>query len=192
MAKFTPGFIIFVGNKVHTLYIPKLVQPKVAAHPDGAAITEGKTWEGFLDQTSNATARVSFDLISTDICQCILVLCQDFPDPPTCFTAGDAFTRHDIAEVCPNLTPHLTDGPTKYRLVKLPLCIPIVDGVLQTCKGCLDEGHRDAFESNVPGSSFWLDSRPDWSLDIQAAAIADHAGLRRRFPVLTKDQAWAR
>ena len=56
------------------------------------------------------------------------------------------------------------------------------------CKGRLDEGHRDAFKSNVPGSSFWLDTRPDWSLDIQAAAIADQASLPCRFPALTNDQ----
>ena len=180
-----------MGNKVRTLYIPKIVQPEVTAHPDGAAVTEGETWEGFLGQTSNATARVSLDLLSTDICQCILVLCQDKQSVPTCFAAGDAFTRDDIAEECTNLAPHLAAGSTTYHLVKLPLCIPITYGVSQTCKGRLNEGHRDAFETNAPGSSFWLDARPNWSIDIQAAAIADQAQLRRRFPALTKDQSWA-
>ena len=106
------GFYYFVGNKVRTLYIPKIVQPEVTAHPDGAAVIEGETWEGFLGQASNATARVSLDLISTDICQCILVLCQDLQSVPACFAAGDAFTRDDISEECPHLAPHLTAAPT--------------------------------------------------------------------------------
>ena len=50
------GFYYFVGNKVCTLYIPKIVQPEVTAHPDGTAVTEGETWEGFLGQASNASA----------------------------------------------------------------------------------------------------------------------------------------
>ena len=59
------GLYYFIGNKVCTLYIPKIVQPEVTVHPDGAAVTEGETWEGFLGQASNTTAQVSFDLIST-------------------------------------------------------------------------------------------------------------------------------
>jgi hypothetical protein len=145
------GFYYFVGNKICTLYIPKIVQPEVTAHPDGTSISEGEPREGFLDQASNATTRVSFNIISTDICQCILVICPDLLDSPSCFTAGDAFTRHNIVEVCPNLAPLLAEGPTKYRLVKLPLCIPIMYGVSQTWKGRLNEGHRDAFKSNAPG-----------------------------------------
>ncbi len=116
MAAFLSGFNS-LGNKVHTLYIPEIVQPEVTAHPDGAAIMQGKTWEGFLGQASNAMDRVSLKLICTDICQCILVLCLDIPDAPSCFAAGDAFNRHDLAEVCPNLTSHLAHCPTKNCLV---------------------------------------------------------------------------
>ena len=91
------GFYYFAGNKVHTLYIPKIVQPEVTTNHNGANVSEGKTWEGFLGQASNATTRVSLNLISMDICQSILVLCPDLWDPPACFAAGDAFTCHDIA-----------------------------------------------------------------------------------------------
>jgi hypothetical protein len=132
------GFYYFVGNKVRTLYIPKIIQPEVIANPNGTNVSDGETWEGFLGQVSNATTRVSLDLISMDICQCILVLCPDLWDPSACFAAGDAFTRHNIAEVCPTLTPLLANSPTKYRIVKLPLCIPIVYGITQTCEGHLD------------------------------------------------------
>ena len=54
----------------------------MTVHLEGAVVCEGKTWEDFLGQASNAAARVSFDLISTDICQCILVLFRDFPFAP--------------------------------------------------------------------------------------------------------------
>lgn len=60
--------LVDAGNNVFTLYILTIVQPKVTSHPDGAAVMEGKTREGFLGQASNAMIRVSFDLISTNFC----------------------------------------------------------------------------------------------------------------------------
>jgi hypothetical protein len=186
------GFYYEAGDKVRTLYIPKIVTPEVTTYPDGTDPSEGETWEGFLGQGSNATARAMFDLISTDICKCALVVSDGSIPVPPCFTAGDPFTKADAEATCPSLAPLLSTGVTTYRLVKLPLCIPINYGVTQVCKGRIDEGHRDAFESNAEGSSFWLEARPSWSIATQTAALLDAPSMRRgMFPKLTKDQDWA-
>ena len=186
------GFYYLTGDKVRTLYIPKIVTPEVTSHPNDSDLVEGETWEGFIGQGSNATARATFDLISTDICRSILVVIDGSLLVPPCFSTGDPFTKMDIDEVSPNLSPLLPTSFTSYRMVKLPLCIPINYGAIQVCKGRIEEGHRDAFESNAEGLSFWLDVRPSWSLAIQTAALLDGPSLRRGlFPKLTKDQDWA-
>jgi hypothetical protein len=190
--KIFAGFYYLTGDKVRTLYIPKIVTPEVTSHPDGSDLVEGETWEGFVGQGSNATARATFDLLSTDICRSVLVIVDGSFTVPPCFSAGDPFTKADIEEVAPNLSPLLPTSFTSYRMVKLPLCIPINYGAVQVCKGRIEEGHRDAFEANAEGSSFWLDVRPSWSLAIQTAALLDGPAFRRGvFPKLTKDQDWA-
>jgi hypothetical protein len=47
------GMYYYMGNKVCTLYIPRIVQPEVTAHPNHANVPNGETWEGFLGQASN-------------------------------------------------------------------------------------------------------------------------------------------
>ena len=119
-------------------------------------------------------------------------MCDGTLPVPPCFVAGETFTKANIKEVSPNLTPLLPMSFTWYCLVKLRLCIPINDGAVQVCTGLIVEGHRNAFESNAEGSSFWLDVCPDWSPALQAASVLNGPVMHHgSFPKLTKDQDWA-
>ena len=81
-----------------------IVTPDVADRPD-AADDDDDSWEGLLGQGSNSTARAIFDLISTDICRCILVICDGSITVPAYFATGDVFTWSDIEEISPNRMP---------------------------------------------------------------------------------------
>ena len=128
------GFYYETGDKVRTLYIPKIVTLEVTSHPDGTDPSEGETWEGFLGQGSNATARAMFDLISTDICKCALVMSDGSIPVPPCFAAGDPFTTADVEATCPNLAPLLPTGFTTYRLVSSPSASPSITGSFRSAR----------------------------------------------------------
>ena len=83
-------------------------------------------------------ARSTFDVISTAICQCTLVLCTDDATYaiPSCFATGNSLTCSDIKEVSPTLTPLLPLESASYCLVKIPLCIPSLWGLIHMQSSC--------------------------------------------------------
>jgi hypothetical protein len=46
--------------------------------------------------------------------------------------------------------------------------------------GPVAKGHVDCFKNNLAGSSWWLDHIILWSVEVQTAAIRDHASLCRK------------
>jgi hypothetical protein len=64
----------------------------------------------------------------------------------------------------------------------LPVGIPIQYDVDSTVWGKVNEGTIDAFDNNLPTSSWWLDNIVRWSATVQTAAIAAKGPLKALFP----------
>jgi hypothetical protein len=141
------------------------------------------SWAQFQQPTSSV-----FDLISTEIFHCVLVLIGLPAHVLTLFDSGESFTKADLDTYGTGTLRDLIPNHEACCLVTFPCCIPILDGVETMCKGTIIKGHSDAVDSNFPSSSFWLTAFPAWSLEIQLTDVAAKTATKKKFPVLSKHQ----
>ena len=128
------------------------------AHKVSFLGTDGEMYHALLVQGSNTAHQVCQEIALVNISTNIIVL--HFADNNSIQAllpknAGKVFTMVDIIAMITTLELFLLEDGTKFYLLILPACLPILYGTAGAYKGALGEGCIDTSKTNTEGIGLW-------------------------------------
>ena len=141
------GFYVITPGK----RLRPILQPQRCTFTDA---NTGIEQEFLLGHSSNDPSFLHAEYTSVDVAKTLAYIVNtDHDDIPGCFRSGPAFTAGDITATT-TLTDTLSPTAT-YKIVLLPVALPIPFGIGDTAKGAINDTTVDILDTTVPCGSFW-------------------------------------
>ena len=184
------GFYVITPGK----RLRPILQPQRCTFTDA---NTGIEQEFLLGHSSNDPSFLRAEYTSVDVAKTLAYIVNtDHDDIPGCFRSGPAFTAGDITATT-TLTDTLSPTAT-YKIVLLPVALPIPFGIGDTAKGAINDTTADILDTTVPGGSFWARQitthNPTQSDELTRLAANDGLGkvsARLILPRLAPGQVWS-